>query len=210
MTFDPRSYWAGRCAKQGPAYVTNAARIARDPSWAERQLDAFTAAIPVESLRGAVVLDFGCGVGRLSPFVAQHATFYDGVDIVEEAIVIADREHGRPAGKVGKDCAVTFHHLAEDRLPFDAGTFDTILAVTVFQHMPDRDLRIWADELHRVGVAGATYVIIDARPRESSAEHMFHRAPRTIEHALGITLIVERPVEVDGIDHQHLLVGTKI
>jgi ubiquinone/menaquinone biosynthesis C-methylase UbiE len=78
---------------------------------------------------GKRVLDFGCGVGRLSNALAEHATEVVGVDIARSMIEVAKRVNRRPG-------QVDFVHYDGQTLPFANETFDGAISMIVLQHAP--------------------------------------------------------------------------
>lgn len=89
-------------------------------------------------------LDFGCGVGRLSRALGRRFTNVIGVDISRPMIEHAQRLH--PPG--GTNCR--FLVSAEQRLPFEAQSFDFVLTNLVLQHMPRRLSENYVSEFIRV------------------------------------------------------------
>jgi len=77
------------------------------------------------SFRPAHVIDFGCGVGRCSFFLAQHADRVTGVDVSPAMLAIAERE--RTARGLS---AIRFG----DSLPDEPGQW--VFSYLVFQHIP--------------------------------------------------------------------------
>jgi SAM-dependent methyltransferase len=83
-------------------------------------------------------LDFGCGDGRTAgPWLLHHAGSYVGADVSSIAVGEA-REQGLDAREIPES----------GELPFDAESFDVVLATEVFEHLfrPDEACR----EIHRV------------------------------------------------------------
>ena len=82
------------------------------------------------TMRTERVLDFGCGVGRLSQGLATHFDHVDGVDISATMIDLA-REHNQHADRVR-------YHLnaASDLRIFPDHHFDLIYSVITLQHIP--------------------------------------------------------------------------
>jgi ubiquinone/menaquinone biosynthesis C-methylase UbiE len=104
--------------------------------------------------QGAQVLDVGCGTG------AQSRTLIKRPDVTE--VVGADQatfliEHARElaAGMAG----LTFVEASGDDLPFDAASFDVIVAHTVLTHVADPEAVL--AELFRVLRPGGTLAICD-------------------------------------------------
>lgn len=92
-------------------------------------------------------LDFGCGDGRTAgTWLREHAGSYVGVDISDAALEQA-RALGLDVRKIDESA----------ELPFDATSFDCVLAAEVLEHMfrPDEACR----EIHRVLRPGGTIVV---------------------------------------------------
>lgn len=101
---------------------------------------------------GSRVLDFGCGVGRLSNALAAHADRVVGVDIASTMVARA-RELNRHPDRV------EFVHYDGRLLPFEDASFDGALSLIVLQHA-----RPWVQigallELLRVVKTGGTLVV---------------------------------------------------
>ena len=98
------------------------------PSGEVNFLDYFENA-PLASLRDAVVLDAGCGMGRHATQMAAHAGHVVAVDF-SAAIEQARRNS---ASRLNVDC------IQADlmRLPFADGTFDYVYSIGVLHHLAD-------------------------------------------------------------------------
>jgi ubiquinone/menaquinone biosynthesis C-methylase UbiE len=95
-------------------------------------------------LRGARVLDAGCGTGHFSlPLAAANAV--TGVDISAEMLVFARTKGLAPV------------RAAAEALPFAGGVFDVVLAASVIQLIPDG--AAFVRELLRVVKPGGRVVI---------------------------------------------------
>lgn len=100
----------------------------------------------------ARVLDFGCGVGKVSRHFAKEADRFElfGCDIDEPSIEWLAANHASYA---------SFFRVAETPgLPCEDGYFDLIYAVSVFTHLTD----LWAGwllELHRTIAPGGLLVV---------------------------------------------------
>ena len=119
----------------------------------------FKAEVPVDDARlagivralnpgpGMRVLDLGCGKGRFAARLAELGAEVIGLD--RSARMLAG---GSGPGRVlGSAC----------RLPFADGTFDGVIAVEVFQHLPPAGLAEALDETARVLVPGGTLAVVD-------------------------------------------------
>ncbi|HEV8611794.1 MAG TPA: class I SAM-dependent methyltransferase [Thermoanaerobaculia bacterium] len=95
-------------------------------------------------------LDFGCGAGRISRFVAELPIVRTiwGVDVDEEAI----RWNG-------KHLPGDYLPLTEIRsLPFPDGSFDVVVSISVFSHFDEGTQRGWLNEVHRVLRPGGLFL----------------------------------------------------
>src|SRR5690606_2378333 len=89
-------------------------------AWLGRQLRE-------RSYRATSVLDFGCGTGSATPYLLEclPAEAVTGVDVSEQSLRIARRDHG---------AANVSFHTCEALEP--AGTFDLAFCNGVFHHIP--------------------------------------------------------------------------
>jgi SAM-dependent methyltransferase len=78
---------------------------------------------------GERVLDFGCGIGRLSFALAKHADQVTGVDIAASMIDQAGRLNPEPG-------RIRFVHSDGETLPFQNNSFDSAVSLIVLQHAP--------------------------------------------------------------------------
>lgn len=108
---------------------------------------------------GDRVLDFGCGVGRLSQALASHATRVVGIDIAASMIDLAKRINAHPD-------SVDFIHFDGRRFPFADNSFDSAVSLMVVQHSPPEVQLRSLLELQRVVRPGGVVVVqIPSEPR---------------------------------------------
>lgn len=120
-----------------------------------------------------VVLEIGCGMGRLFPGLATRFDEVWGVDI--SATMIA---RGR------KHCPVSATWLRTDggSLPgVRDASVDHVLSFEVFQHVPDRaDVFAYLAETRRVLVPGGTFQHQLRRGSDTRAQALFRALPRAV------------------------------
>jgi SAM-dependent methyltransferase len=126
----------------------------------------------------SLLLDFGCGAGRLAIGLAEvfgRIGLYRGVDVQKDLIVWAERNIGaRPGFEfVTIDDANERYNprgLASHRLPGADDSFDIVHAYSVFSHMRGGDVDAYLGEFARVlnhgGRAYFTAFVEDAVPPE--------------------------------------------
>ncbi len=109
-------------------------------------------------LDGARVLDFGCGWGRLTRFLARDVApgWLYGCDPVQGILDVC-RTTRVPAVLARSD-------FVPDRLPFD-GPFDLAYAFSVFTHLSERAHDHCLNALHAALAPGGT-LIVTVRPHE--------------------------------------------
>jgi len=99
---------------------------------------------------GSVVLDLGCGIGRVSQFLVPHCTEVHGVDVSGRNIRLA-REKCR--GIKG----LFFHkNNGRDIKLFADNTFDFAFATLMLQHLEKEDALSYLLEIHRVLKPGSS------------------------------------------------------
>ena len=104
--------------------------------------------------KGARVLDFGCGNGRLLELIGDRGIEYFGVDVSGELIGIAKEKYQGSRVHFAK-----IDPLAK-RLPFTDGFFDVAYSIAVFHHFPGKKYRKrMAEELFAKTKEGGTVVV---------------------------------------------------
>jgi SAM-dependent methyltransferase len=185
---DMQGFWDRRARENAWYYVDNRLDYA-DPDvdrfWAEgeRDLDALLAALGVEVAPGDVVVDLGCGVGRLTRALAGRAAEVVAIDVSGEMLARA-REHNSHLGNVR-----WLHGDGTTLAPLPDRSADACVSLVVFQHIPDPAVTLgYVREIGRVlrpGGWAAFQVSTDPdihRPRRRPAADRLRalvgRAPR--------------------------------
>lgn len=131
------------------------------------------------------VLDFGCGVGRLTQALAPHFASCVGVDISEQMIQKAEALNQFP------HCRYVVN--AQPQLPFADGTFSFIYSNIVLQHVPPIFAEGYLREFVRVLAPGGVLVfgVQDSCAAISALMFRLRRIVRLrsrIRGALGMTV----------------------
>jgi SAM-dependent methyltransferase len=106
---------------------------------------------PWPDIRG---LDFGCGPGTITAYLAKRAGSFVGVDIDAEAVALAQRRFRHPN--------LEFICHTSSRLPFDDGAFDVIIVNHVYEHVRD-PAALFAEARRLLKAGGLAYVAAGGR-----------------------------------------------
>jgi SAM-dependent methyltransferase len=135
---------------------------------------------------GERVLDVGCGIGRMARPLAGYLDpangSYEGFDVHGEAIGWCRRRYGRAHPNFHFVLADLFnrryhpggaHSASEYRFPYDDGSFDLVIATSVFTHLLEEEAEHYLAESARVLAPGgrlfATLFLLDAVSRAKIA-----------------------------------------
>jgi SAM-dependent methyltransferase len=147
---DMGRFWDARAREDAFYFVDNTGTYRDadvDRFWAEgrRNLDTVLAAVGAEVRPGDVVLDIGCGVGRLTRVLAERAAHVHAIDVSAEMLEQARELNAQLTN-------VTWHHGDGTTLhPIDDGSIDAVVSHVVFQHIPDPQITLgYVREMGRV------------------------------------------------------------
>jgi ubiquinone/menaquinone biosynthesis C-methylase UbiE len=104
-----------------------AARYSNDPAMAER-LQRFAKALASRIVRGATLLDYGCGAGVIASHLAGLGYRLTGCDISAEMIASASAHASSP--EIRWD-------VCDGPLPYEAEEFDAIISSSVLEYVID-------------------------------------------------------------------------
>ncbi len=100
----------------------------------------------------AVVLDIGCGIGRMDRHVAPRVKRLAGIDVSGEMVA-------RARERLADLPNVEYHEGDGWSLaPLRSGSFDLVFSHIVFQHLPRDVTRSYFREVHRVLKPGGSFV----------------------------------------------------
>lgn len=133
------------------------------------ELDAqnLLAGIPSEFLDRAIMLDLGCGEGRLSPFLANHCKWYIGCDVSPDCL---KRAGSLPLGNAEFKLLESLKELT--------WSVDLMVASQVFMHVPASVLPALLSFLCRL-VLPHGYLAFQLNGRDLLPEHRYDAVPDT-------------------------------
>jgi SAM-dependent methyltransferase len=149
-TGDMGRFWDARAREDAFYFVDNTGTYRGadvDRFWAEgrRNLEAVLGAVDAELRPGDVVLDIGCGVGRLTRVIAETAAHVHAIDVSAEMLQQARELNAHLTN-------VTWHHGDGTTLhPVADASVDAVVSHVVFQHIPDPAITLgYVREMGRV------------------------------------------------------------
>jgi len=115
------------------------------------------------------ILDFGCGDGLMSYYLAYYfnRSKVHGIDISSESIEIAKSFNYKN---------IEFSAIT-NKIDFSDNYFDIICAAGVFHHIPPDEHKLWAKELIRVLKPGGICVIFELNPLNPGTQYIFWNHP---------------------------------
>jgi ubiquinone/menaquinone biosynthesis C-methylase UbiE len=125
-----------------------------------------------------VVLDFGCGVGRLSKFIAPKVRSVIGVDKSSNMLDIAK--------EINAMQNIQYAHFINYPLPFENQYFSKIFSYWVLQHIDNQELKNTFIDFHRLlKDNGRVYLFEQVRNQESVVlDSIHHQRKREEYHKL--------------------------
>lgn len=111
------------------------------------------------------LLDIGCGIGLLHRYLAPVVEHVVGIDVSEDAIAQARQ----------RNPGVAYERYGGAALPFEAGRFDLVLAVTVMHHVPVAQWPGFVGEAHRVLRPGGAFIVIEHNPLNPLTRYAVNR-----------------------------------
>jgi SAM-dependent methyltransferase len=189
---------------EDPLWAVRVEQGKRHGRWDEAQFLATGVADVAERLRWleglgqptrfGSVLDFGCGAGRLSQALAEHADQVTGVDVSQPMLETARRLNQRP------NVSFVLNESA-DLAQFADGAYDLVFTSLVLQHLPRRLLESYLAEFFRVLAPGGLVVAhITRRPRWTARGLVWRFAPWPAIRAAQVRLLrYPAPMRMTGM-----------
>lgn len=100
------------------------------------------------------VLDIGCGVGLVHPYIVNSVGELHATDISSASLDVAGRTNPH----------VRYLPYDGNTLPYDAASFDCAYAICVMHHVPVPQWQSFLQEMRRVVRPGGVMVIIEHNP----------------------------------------------
>jgi SAM-dependent methyltransferase len=115
-----------------------------------------------------IVLDYGCGTGSATPFLARSLSFDSlvGVDVSVQSLVVARQQHGSPQVKFTS---------VNDYKP--AGSVDLVFCNGVFHHIPPKDRHDAVKFIHASLKPGAFFSFWENNPWNPGTRYVMSRIP---------------------------------
>jgi SAM-dependent methyltransferase len=141
------------------------------------------------------VLDFGCGAGRLSQALAEHADEVVGVDVSEPMLETAAR-----LDRTGGKCRFV-HNAVPDLSRFPDGGFDLVYSELVLQHLPLDAIEGYLAEFMRVlGPGGVAVLQCTTRPLWTLKGALWRFAPfRVVAWGQRVVLRYPAPMRMTAL-----------
>jgi SAM-dependent methyltransferase len=117
------------------AFMTGDQQTVHEISKASTTMGAYLAELGDERIASLDVLDFGCGWGGETLWLASRVRSVCGVDVNRRAI-----EQAKAAVRASNAANCRCEWSADGRLPFADASFDAVLSTNVFEHVMDLDL----------------------------------------------------------------------
>jgi len=140
---------------------------------------------------GKNVLDFGCGSGYGSSYLADHAKSIIGVDVDEEAVKQAKSKY--------KNTKLNFMAINPDEeVPIASSTFDLVISFQVIEHVFNE--KLYVQEARRLLKDGGKFIVItpDRKHRLIGLQNPWNRwhvreySNATLSTAVGASFQIEK------------------
>lgn len=133
-----------------------------------------------------IVLDFGCGTGRFTGWLANRVSFVVGIDLTREMLV-----------KAKSHCSfgnVDFLLCDGSNIPFQDESFDLILSVWVLQHFPNEALEKTAKQLVNIVKEKGKICLIEQVSDRRSGYYIFRLPDAYVNSFDNCDPVILRPI----------------
>ncbi len=173
--YDPQKYWEMRASiSKGDVYKAVCVfTLPYEENLALEKVERYAMRLILKgiNLRGAKVVDLGCGVGRWTDFFKRKGVFYIGVDVSKTML------------KIAKERFPSSHFLKVDsiRLPFKDSVIDLIFSINVLQHNFYEHQNKLISEMIRVTKKGGFILLFEGISAKNS-QTSYNMFPRTVKN----------------------------
>ncbi len=186
-------YWDEVSGRYAPADPLAAVCYPGAPPWFNRfigrlQVRGVTRALSGLPLRGARVLDVGCGMGRWTRWLHERGAGVTGIDPTGEMLEAARR--------LSPD--LDYRRMSATAMELPGISFDFAIAVTVVQHLRPEEQRAAMREIARVLRPGGQALLLDLIDTHDRGPVVFPRAPEewiALAREAGLDLVAWRGQE---------------
>lgn len=98
------------------------------------------------------VLDLGCGSGWLAVYLARQGFEVVGVDVSAQAINLANTWANQ------EELKISFQVGDASKLQYEAGSFDAVVANSIFEHFPIKQAQLMTDKVNSLLNEGGVFV----------------------------------------------------
>jgi ubiquinone/menaquinone biosynthesis C-methylase UbiE len=120
------------------------------------------------SLRGKTVLDVGCGIGRWTTMLAKSGSITIGIDLSKQMLKNAQHR------SIREKTHAQFVLASATQLPFADQIFDSILSVTVLQHITNEILfRSAVVDILRTTKKGGNIILLEYNSETMTKQNQF-------------------------------------
>ncbi|MFW9804159.1 MAG: class I SAM-dependent methyltransferase [Candidatus Thorarchaeota archaeon] len=120
--------------------------------WHLSQIQALNMILPTRDVAGSVIIDLGCGTGRISIHLARNASKLIAVDASETMLSLARKR----IEQEGLENRLAILQSDAGNLKVESNSVDTVVSINVFSHLPH--LTKVVREIHRVLKPGGNLV----------------------------------------------------
>jgi ubiquinone/menaquinone biosynthesis C-methylase UbiE len=124
--------------------------------------------------KNEMIMDFGCGVGRITTVLAPRVKKITGIDLSVQMLEVARRRCKLPN--------VEFIHLESPALPFPENTYDKIFTHWVLQHASDEDVLLYLKEFKRILKPGGNVLLFEQIKNEDEYSDKNVHVYRSSDH----------------------------
>ena len=168
-----KGYWSTRFQKQGAKY---AGKSGEDLDQQTARIEGLLRSKFTDACFYENGLDFGCGVGRLIPFLTNYCGHIWAADIIPEML-----EQAKTQGLNVTTWCTSWPY----KFPAADGQIDLLWSSMVLQHLVDDDIfNVVMSELKRILRPGARVLLLDNA--QDKAPHVKPRGPEVLAPLLGL------------------------